>query len=211
MAHLDIYLERAPGFDWDGEPSWDTEVVRQRNKRTRRNSNWTESETRFVVPFGFEGSDYHLAAKDVFDVCRGRKHAFRNRDWLFYKANGWKFGYGDGVTREFQLGRLVELGGQSTMVPIYALSLDPDAPTRQVFVNGSPASAVFQERTGKVLFDVAPADEAPLTWSGWFDFWVYWDSDSFPRRIITRSGGEQVAVYEVPLVQAEPPDEDFES
>lgn len=211
MAHLDIYLERAPGFDWDGEPNWDTTVVKLRNKRSRRNSNWSEPESRFVVPFGFEGSDEHLAALDVFHTCKGRKHAFRTRNWVFFRANNWKFGYGDGVTREFQLGRLIELGGQSTMIPIYALSLDPQAPTPAAQVAGVAASAAFHNRIGKVLFDVAPADGAPLTWTGWFDHWVFWDSDGFPMRIITRSGGEQVATYEARLVQAEPPEEGFGS
>lgn len=211
MAHLDIYLERAPGFDWDADPNWNTTVVKLKNKSSRRNANWTEPESTFVVPFGFEGSDEHLAAMDVFHICKGRKNAFRTRNWLFYRANDWKFGYGDGVTREFQLGRLIELGGQSTMIPAYALSLDPDAPTPVAKVSGVAAGAVFNNRTGKVLFDTAPALAAPLTWTGWFDHWVFWATDNFPMRIITRSGGEQVAVYQANLVQAEPPEEGFGS
>lgn len=211
MAHLDIYLERAPGFDWDADPSWETQVTRLRNKRTRRNSRWSEPETRFVVPFGFEGSAEHLAALDVFHVCRGQKHAFRTRNWLFYRAENWLFGYGDGVTQEFQLGRRIELGGQSVLIPIYALSLDEDAPTPAATANNVAAPAAFNNRIGKVLFDSPPVEGAPLRWSGWFDYWVYWATDNFPMRIVTRSGGEEVAVYEANLVQAEPPDEDFGS
>lgn len=211
MAHLDIYLERAPGFDWDTTPAWNTTVTKLKNKSRRANSNWTEPESTFVVPFGFEGSEHHLAALDVFHVCRGRKHAFRTRNWLFYRAQNWLFGYGDGVTREFQLGRLIELGGQSTMIPVYALSLAPEAPTPAVTVGGSAAGAAFNNRTGRVLFDVAPADDEPLRWTGWFDFWTYWATDDFPQRIITRSGGEQVAVYEANLEQADPPNEGFSS
>lgn len=211
MAHLDVYVDRVPGFDWEGTPTWNTRVTPLRNKRSRRNARWTEPEWRFVVPYGLEYPEHYLRMLDLQTIARGRKNALRIKNWLFNRATDWKFGVGDGVTREFQLGRLVELGGESVLLPVHALSIYSGALAPSVAAAGSPATAAFQNRTGRVLFDSAPANGAALTWSGDFDFWVFWETDDLPATIITRSGGEEVTVYNPSFVQAEPPDEDFES
>lgn len=211
MAHLDAYLDKCPGFAWSGAPEFYTTVVSLRNKRSRRNANWAQPRWRFTVPFNNSFPEHYKQVLDMFRVCRGRVHAFRVRNWLNYQAVGWTFGTGDGTTDEFQLGELIAVDGLEFLDEIHALSLDPDAPAPQVFVNGVLASATFNLRTGRVLFDTPPANGAVLTWSGWFDYWVRFMADDFPASIDNKSGGEFITNYQAELEETEAPDEEFSS
>lgn len=211
MAHLDAYLDKCPGFAWQGAPEFYTTVVTLRNKRSRRNANWASPRWRFTVPFNNTFPESYRQILDMFRVCRGRLHAFRVRNWLNYQATAWQFGTGDGTTDEFQLGELITVDGVEFLDEIFALSLDPDAPTPTVSVNGSPVSATFNTRTGRVLFDSPPANDAVLTWTGWFDYWVRFMADDFPAAIDNKSSGEFILNYQAELEQTEAPDEDFES
>lgn len=211
MAHLDAYLDKCPGFAWQGAPEFYTTVVPLRNKRSRRNANWAQPRWRFTVPFNNTFPEHYKQVLDMFRVCRGRLHAFRVRNWLNYQATGWTFGGGDGTTDEFQLGELITVDGLEFLDEVHALSLDPDAPAPQVFVNGVLAAATFNLRTGRVLFDTPPADDSVLTWSGWFDYWVRFLADDFPASIDNKSRGEFVTNYQAELEETEAPDEEFSS
>lgn len=208
MAHLDAYIEKCPGFAWEGAPNWNTQITRLKNKRTRRNSNWSQPEWRFTVPFNANFPQHYDQVMGMFMVCRGRKHFFRVRNWLRYKAVNWLFAVGDGATTEFQLGLLHQVAGQSVLEEFHALSLDVEAPEPQVFVNGSPVTAAFNDRTGRVQFAVAPADGALLTWSGWFDYWVAFASDDFPASIDNKSDDEFITTFTADLEEVEPPEEE---
>lgn len=209
MAWLDAYLEKCPGFAWEGTPAWYTTVVPLRNKRTRRNAEWSQPRWRFTVPFNNNYPEHYDQVRRMHAVCRGRKHYFRVRNWLHYKAVGWDFATGDGATDEFQLGELVTIDGQSVLLEIHALSLDPEAPEPQVFVNGSPVAATFNDRTGRVRFAAAPAIGAVLTFTGWFDYWVTFMSDEFPASIDSNSARGAFTNFQVDLEEVEAPDEDF--
>jgi uncharacterized protein (TIGR02217 family) len=209
MAHLDAYLGKVPSFGSEGGPGFSTRVVPLKNKRTRRNANWAQPKWLFTLIFNNNTPSMYESVLDLLLVCRGRLNFFRVRNDLFYKAQAWKFGYGDGSTAEFQLGRLVEIGGESFLQQIHALSLDSAAPTPQFFVDGVAAPATVNPRTGRVLFDTPPADEGELTWSGWFDFWVAFRTDDLPAPIETRINGEIAIFYQVDLEEVEAPDEDF--
>ena len=209
MAWLDAYIEKCPGFAWEGAPEWNTVVVPLRNKRTRRDSLWSRPRWRFTVPFNNTFPEHYAQIFKMHAVCRGRKHYFRVRNWLRYQADAWEFGTGDGDTTEFQLGEILTVDGVSVLLEVFALSLESDAPEPVVMVDGTPVSAAFNDRTGKVLFAVAPADGAVLTWSGWFDHWVAFMADDFPASIDSKSGGRFLTSFVAELEEVEAPDEDF--
>ena len=212
MAHLDAYIEKCPGFSWEGAPQWDTLVTPLRNKRTRRNSRWSQPRWRFTVPFNNSFPAHYAQILKMFYACRGRKHFFRVRNWLDYQAADWVFAIGDGVTQEFQLGQIVTVDTESVLIEVHALSLESDAPAPGVKVNGVAEPGVtFNDRTGKVRFDTPPTDGALLTWSGWFDHWVAFASDDFPASIDNKSDGEFITNFVAELEEVEPPDEDFSS
>lgn len=209
--HLDAYLDRCPGFGWEGAPRFNTLIVPLQNKRTRRNGEWSQPEWRFVLPFTNNKPEHYQQVRDMFMACRGRLHAFRVRNWLAYQAQNTLFAYGDGVTTEFQLGRLIEVGGVSYLEQIHALSLEDDAVDPSVTVNGVAQPAVdFNDRTGRVLFDTAPANGAALRWSGTYDYWVRFAADDLPYTIDNRNGtGEFIVNGAAELEETEAPDEDF--
>lgn len=209
MSHLDAYIEKCPGFAWEGAPQWQTTVVGLRNKRTRRNSRWSQPRWRFTVPLSGAEPAHYDQIRRMHAVCRGRKHFFRVRNWLHYKAEGWQFATGDGATQEFQLGELVTVDGISVLLEIHALSLDQDAPTPTVYVDGVATVATFNDRTGMVRFGTPPGLGAVLTWSGWFDYWVAFASDDLPALIATNSPKGRIADVVVELEEVEAPDEGF--
>lgn len=211
MAWLDAYIEKCPGFAWEGAPQWDTLVVPLRNKRTRRNSRWSQPRWRFTVPFNNSFPEHYDQVLKMHSVCRGRKHYFRVRNWLRYRAVDWQFGVGDGTTQEFQLGELLTVDGLSVLLEVHALSLDPAAPAVVVEVNGTPTTVTVNNRTGRVRFSSPPAEAAVLTWSGWFDHWVAFASDDLPASIDNKSNGEFVTNFTAELEEVEAPDEDFSS
>lgn len=211
MAHLDLYLDKCPGYGWGGAPGFFTKIEQLLNKRARRNAEWSQPLWRFSVIFNNNDPGAYAQVLDMLLLCRGRLHAFRARNWLFYEAVQWKFAVAPGSTTEFQLGRLVEGDGESFLQEVHALSLDPGAPTPTVYIDGvavDPEDVTFDDRTGKVTFVDAPASDAVLTWSGWFDFWVRFETDDLPATIDNRSGGEFVINYQVNLVETEPADAD---
>lgn len=205
MAHLDIYLGNHHSFGWEGGPSWRTTVVPLRNKRTRRNGAWSQPRHLFTLPFTDRFPDHYRLVLDTHIVCRGRLHAFRVRNQLDYIASGQVFGEGDGTTTVFQLGRLITRGSQSVFMEIHALSIANDAPTPQVFVNGVAATATFNNRTGVVTFAAPPANDAVLTWSGYFDVWVRFAHDDLPFSIDNKVGFGWVVNGQAELEEAEPP------
>lgn len=209
MAHLDAYLDRCPGFGWEGAPAFNTQIVPLRNKRSRRNAEWSQPEWRFVIPFTNNLPEHYQQVRRMFMVCRGRVHAFRVRNWLNYQAVDLPFATGDGVTEEFQLGELITVDGVSYLEEIHALSLASDAPTPVAYVNGIATAATFDNRTGKVLFAAPPALGTTLTWSGWFDYWVRFAADDLPYTIDNKSGGEFVVNGSAELEETEAPDEGF--
>lgn len=205
MAHLDIYLGSLHSYGWEGGPSWNTKVVQLRNKRSRRNAAWSQPKHVFTVPFTDRFPEHYRQVLDTHLICRGRWHAFRIRNQLDYVASGQVFGAGDGSTNVFQLGRLITLGGESLLMEIHALSIAPDAPTPQAFVDGTPVSATFNNRTGVVTFAVAPADGSVLSWSGYFDVWVRFLSDDLPFSIDNKTGLGWVVNGQAELEEAEAP------
>lgn len=211
MAWLDAYLDKCPGFAWQGAPEWNTTVIPLRNKRSRRFARWSQPRWKFSVPFNNNFPEHYQQVLDMHSVCRGRKHFFRARNWLNYQAEDWRFGVGDGVTQEFQLGRLIEVDGESVLIEVRALSIADDAPTPAVEAAGVAAGATFNYRTGRVRFDSPPAVGADLTWSGFFDYWVAFASDELPASIDDKSGGEFVTNFVAELEEVEAPDEDFGS
>lgn len=205
--HLDAYLDRCPGFGWEGAPAFNTLIVPLRNKRSRRNAEWAQPAWRFALPFTNNELAHYQQVLDMHLVCRGRLHAFRVRNMLFYNAQNWLFGYGDGVTTDFPLGRLIEVDGASFLHKVHALSILDGDPAPTAKVAGTPATATFNDRTGWVSFAAPPADGAPLTWTGLFDFWVRFAADDLPYTIENKSNGEFIVSGQAELEETEPPDE----
>lgn len=198
--HLDAYLEPCPGYGWEGTPRFRTNIVPLDNGDEFRNGDWIEARHEFVAPFeNIEVAAARLIRK-MFYVARGMLHAFRLVDEIDHDATDEVFGAGDGTTTLFQLNKISEVDGATYTRNVYAL---PAVPVLKV--NGV-ATTDFDVnlRTGQVRFDVAPAAAAQLTWSGAFDIWVRFATDTIPQAIDDLDAvNGQVTLIEVPPPRAE--------
>lgn len=194
MAHLDAYLAPIPGYGWSGGPTFKTQIVEMKSGRERRNAEWSRARHQFTAPFNNISADAYRNIKQMYLVCRGMLHAFRFRDWLDYTATAEQFGTGDGTTKVYQLSKTSTIDGVSYVRGVYAL---PAVPT--ITVNGTGTYAFTADlRRGTITFDTAPANGAVLRWSGEFDLWVRFATDSIPFSLDNpgRTNGE-VSVIEV--------------
>jgi uncharacterized protein (TIGR02217 family) len=176
--HIDAYLAPCPGYGWDGTPRFKTTVDVLQNGDEYRNAEWAEARHEYSAPFLNISKDSYREIKRMFLSCRGMLHAFRFRDELDYEATAEQFGTGDGVETEFQLNKVSTTDGVEYVRNVYALKLGADP---VLTVNGTPTTAFsYNNRTGVVLFDVAPAAAAVLRWTGEFDIWVRFATDTIP-------------------------------
>lgn len=199
--HLDAYLTPCPGYGWEGSPRFRTLITELQNGDEYRNAEWMEARHEFSAPFLNITKEAYREIKRMFMVCRAMAYAFRFRDELDYQAVDEEFAIANGTQDEFQLAKISVADSVEYVRNVYAL---PSAPT--ITVNGVPTSAfTVNLRTGKVLFDSPPAALAVLRWSGEFDIWVRFTTDSIPFSLDNPNATNgSVGLFEVP-----PPDEDF--
>jgi uncharacterized protein (TIGR02217 family) len=197
--HLDAYLAPCPGYGWEGTPRFSTNIVLLANGDEFRNADWIEARHEFVAPFLNISREAYREIRRMFYVCRGMTHAFRFKDELDYQADDETFGAGDGSTVAFQLAKISEADGLTYTRYVYALRATP-----VITVNGTPTTAFSVNlRTGEIEFDVAPALAAVLRWTGEFDVWVRFATDTIPFTLDNPDATNgAVTVIEVP-----PPDE----
>lgn len=199
MSHLDAYLTPCPGYGWEGGPQFKTLIVGLQNGDEYRNAEWAEVRHSYSAPFNNIDRDAYREIKRMFLVCRGMLHAFRFRDQLDYQAESEDFGTGDASEAEFQLRKISDVDGVEYARNVYAIRGTP-----AITINGTPTTAFnINPRTGMVQFDVAPANGAVLRWTGEFDIWVRFGTDSIPFSLDNpdRTNGS------VSLIEVAPPDE----
>lgn len=195
MMHLDAYLEPCAAYGWEGGPQFRTNIVELQSGDEHRNAEWAEARHVYSAPFQNIGIDSFRALKRMFFACRGMLGAFRFRDELDHSAANEVFGAGDGTTALFQLRKISEVDGATYSRNVYALASTPT-----ITINGTPTTAFSVNlRTGEVEFDSPPTLGAVLRWSGTFDVWVRFASDSlrFSLDSIDATNGS-VEVIEVP-------------
>ena len=176
--HLDAYLTPCPGYGWDGSPRFKTLVDVLQNGDEYRNAEWIEARHEYNAPFLNISKTAYREIKRMFLTCRGMLHAFRFRDELDYTADNEIFGVGDGVETLFQLSKISLTDGVEYVRNVYALKLGV---VPVLTINGTPTTAFsYNDRTGQVLFDAPPAAAAVLRWSGEFDIWVRFATDTIP-------------------------------
>lgn len=205
MQHLDAYLAPCPGYGWEGTPRWNTLITALQNGDEYRNAEWIEARHEFVAPFLNITKAAYREIRRMHSVCRGMLYAFRFRDQLDFEAEDEEFGVGTGGVAEFQLKKISTVDGFEYERFVYAITLGT---TPTITIDGVPTTAfVINYRTGKILFDSPPALNAVLRWSGEFDIWVRFATDTIPFSLDNPNATNgQVSVIEVPA-----PDEGFSS
>jgi uncharacterized protein (TIGR02217 family) len=105
----------------------------------------------------------------LFNICKGRAGTFLLQDPDDNAVLAYQFGTGDGTSKTFQLTR--PIGAGSDIVQNVN-------GTPVISINGTPTVAFAIDTKGVVTFNVAPAADAVLTWTGQFDFRLKFTTDS---------------------------------
>lgn len=211
--YLKKYIAQCEAFGWSGGPEFQTRIVQMANGRERRNADWGQHRHRYTLPFQNIRPDGYATVRQMFEVVRGQLGEFLYYDPLSRLATDQLFGVGDGVTTEYQLSTLSVLDGVTYQREVYALYTPDDGGdaievTPTIAISGVPTVAfVTDPDRGKVIFTVAPANGAPLRWSGPFSVWVRFLNDWLPFSIDNRSGEGFTINGTIDLMELPPPAE----
>lgn len=201
MSYLRAYIEKCPGFGWQGGPSFKTRIVSMANGRERRNAEQAYARHAFSAPFRNIRREDYANIKQMHLVCRGMLHAFKFKDQLDYQAASEVFGAGTGAQTVFQLRKISTIDGVSYTRNVYAIR------SAAVTVNGVASAPTIDMDRGTVTFAVAPAAAAVLRWTGEFDIWVRFNQDDLPFSIDNKSPKNGVLVNgSVDLIEVPPPE-----
>lgn len=107
----------------------------------------------------------------LFFRCKGRAGTFLLTDPNDCNVLGWQFGTGDGTSKAFLLTRPIGTDGDVDIVQ--------NPSTITISVSGTPTVLYSIDNRGIVTFNSPPALNAPITWTGTFDFRLRFLQDSF--------------------------------
>lgn len=155
-------------------PEWSTAIQRTVSGKELRAANWSYPKWHFTVGYEVLRAAAEAELQTMVGFFNQRQGSFDS--FLFADPDDSAvadqlFGYGDGVTTQYQLVR--SLGG--FVEPVRAISGTPT-----IKVNGVASGAGFgvNAATGLLTFTAPPADGAVLTWTGGFYFRVRFARDS---------------------------------
>lgn len=203
--YLREFINACEGYGWIGGPEFKTRIVPMQNGHENRNAGWAQGRHRYSLPFLNINRERYRNIRQMFEVCRGQLHSFLYRDPLDPSAEDELLGLGDGTTTEFQLAKLSVIDGVTYHRNVYALG-DDDLVTASV--GGAVATDFTLDRDrGLIIFDIAPALDAQIRWSGPFAVWVRFANDWLPFSIDNRLGNDYARNGTVDLIEVKPPAE----
>ncbi len=106
-------------YDSSGGPAYETTVVVMKSGYEQRNQVWEYPRCRYNVALGVKTIDRLYQLIEFFHAVAGRAYGFRYKDWSDYKScpvdktptnTDQIIGTGDGVTVDFQLKKVYQVG-----------------------------------------------------------------------------------------------------
>ncbi|MGJ3231310.1 MAG: phage distal tail protein, Rcc01695 family [Oceanicaulis sp.] len=201
-AFHDVRFPLSIGLNARGGPERRTEIVTLGSGREERNSPWAGSRRRWDAAPGVRSLDDVAVLTAFFEARRGRLYAFRFADPMDHKscapsaepsASDQLIAVGDGAQTVFALTKTY---GQGETAYVREIA-KPVAGSVLVAVNGGPA-AFTVDSAGRVVFDAAPADGAPITAGYRFDTPARFDTDALD---VTVDGFRAGDIASVPLAE----------
>jgi uncharacterized protein (TIGR02217 family) len=199
----DVPYPLALGRDATVSPEFSTSVAVTASGHERRSSQWSDARLRFDVGPGIR-SDAELGTLIAFfRARRGAARGFRLADPFDFSSNGMTgaptaldqlLGIGDGLTATFQLVKRYGDPADPQLRPISR----PRAGSVVVSVDGVPRSDFTLASGGKIVFDTAPAEGAPVRAGFLFDVPVRFAEDRLDISGAAFSAGEAPSV---PLIE----------
>lgn len=176
---------RGQSFLTNKTPTWSTNVQRASSGRERATQLWLSPLWSFKV--GYEFLDDSPENPDIdtlyafFNSKKGKFIRWKYLDPSDYKVTNQPFGTGDGSTRQFQLLRSYSYAGQENTEPVYAVRGTPI-----LYLNGVKTTAFTMGSYGNITMNVAPPENAILTWTGEYYFLCRFDQDDIdPSQMVS--------------------------
>ncbi|MCP1198127.1 DUF2460 domain-containing protein [Notoacmeibacter sp. MSK16QG-6] len=201
----DVLFPIAIGLGATGGPERQVEILPLRSGREARNQRRRHSLRRFDVGTGLRDVADLETLISFFEARGGAMHPFRFRDPLDYRSSvqglptgafDQTLGTGDGSTTRFPLTKTYgEADGYVRPVRL------PRHGTLNAAIDGNPLEETafsFDNETGEVVFDAAPANGAQISAGFAFDIAVRFDIEHLATSLTGFRAGE---VPSVPLVE----------
>lgn len=207
MGFHEVRFPANLSFGSVGGPERRTEIVTLANGFEERNSPWEHARRRYDAGVSMRSLDDIETLIAFFEARAGQLNGFRWKDWADYKSGPSSadvtyedqiIGYGDGVSRDFQLHKTYASGEQSYARPI----VKPVLGTVAVGIQHDPLTETVHYTvdydTGIISFDVVPDDGVELTAGYEFDVPVRFDTDRIQASVASFKAGD---VPSVPIVE----------
>jgi uncharacterized protein (TIGR02217 family) len=187
-----------------GGPDFKTIIQESVSGIEQRIITWSKCRARYDIAYAVlnstDATGNYRKVYSLFLAHRGKAQAFRFKAWNDYTATNESFGTGDGAATQFQLIKTYDPGqlllGSPGVLTYSRDILMPISTGLVIKVSGTPTSAYTLNAGGVIVFDSAPANAAPLTWTGEFDLPMRFDTDHLP---VVMNANEIVNISSIPL------------
>jgi len=200
----DVLFPLPLGLHASGGPQFSTAIVTTASGHEQRNAAWADARLNYDAGLGVRSEDDLRLLLHFFRARRGSAIGFRLRDPLDESSSSdggtvtpmdQCIGTGDGIATQFALVKHYGGGDDAQMRRITR----PRPGTVRVAVDGSERNEGWSlAESGRVIFDVAPAEGTMVTAGYLFDVPVRFASDQLD---ISLAGFRQGEVPSVPLVE----------
>lgn len=198
MAFHNVLFPKEISYGSRGGPSFKTTVITLASGLERRNQEWARVRAIYDVSHGIKSPAELDQLRSFFYARRGMVNSFSFYDWGDNTIVNQNIGFGDGVTRTFQIIKsYIDEGAYQYDRTITKIEPGSDLP---VLVAGVPmvkgSQYTLNYITGEVTFNDAPAVGAPINlpyavfyvhcrfdidhFDPVHDFWLYQSWESIP-------------------------------
>jgi uncharacterized protein (TIGR02217 family) len=190
---LTIITDTLPTFPTDlsferpGGPEYLTDVALLESGNEQRNAYWPEPKYSWDVGYGVRTISKVYALLEFFHACKGRKEAFRYKDWADHKScavhltpafTDQSLGAAAPGQTQFQLKKHYSKGNFQTTIEV----TKPKGDTIRIGVNGVEETNgwTVNEQSGIITRSVALGGGETVSWGG--EFWrkARFDVDKLP-------------------------------
>lgn len=204
----DVRFPLAVSFGATGGPERRNEIVSLTSGREKRNARFSQSRHAYDAGTGVKSLEDLHDVLVFFEARRGSLHAFRFRDPFDMKScrpqaipspTDQLLGVGDGTARRF---KLVKSYGTEQDAYLRLIS-KPVLSSLQVAVDAAELDAgdfTFDDATGEIVLQQAPATQAAVTAGFEFDVPVRFDTELMSMSLTAFKAGQ---IPSIPLVEVQ--------
>jgi uncharacterized protein (TIGR02217 family) len=172
MGYINQLLDEEVAYGFEGGPEYNTTIVDLDNSLEQRDSKWIYPRHKYSASFDNMDDAPKEAVIEIFHAVRGRRHAFKFKDWNDYVVVDEPVLVAAGTMNPIQLYKTYAFGEAFTIRPIQAVSEDT------VVKDNVGATVAGTLNTELGMFTPAANWAAtPYTWTGEFYVWVRFQDD----------------------------------